>query len=92
MNIRNNTLALGLVLVLGASGIGVALAQDMPDSQPGQGSGMMGGGQGSMGPDMMEGMMVGGQSGMGPGMMDGMMAGGMMPCPMMGGDGMGMMQ
>jgi hypothetical protein len=48
---------------------------------------MMAGGQGGMGP----GMMRGGQSGMGTGMMKGMMGGGMMPCPMMGGAGMGAM-
>jgi len=54
--------------------------------------GMMGGGQGGMGPGMMGGMMGGGQGGMGPGMMKGMMGGGTMPCPMMGGAGMGMMQ
>ena len=54
--------------------------------------GMMGGGQGDMGPGMMGGMMSGGQGGMGPGMMKGMMGGGMMTCPMMGGAGMGMMR
>ncbi|WP_163560691.1 Spy/CpxP family protein refolding chaperone, partial [Halomonas sp. NO4] len=43
-------------------------------------------GQGGMGPGMM------GQGGMGPGMMKGMMGSGMMPCPMMGGSGMGMQQ
>ncbi|MFB9144942.1 Spy/CpxP family protein refolding chaperone [Halomonas alkalicola] len=96
MNIRKQTLALGLALAIGASGTGTALAQGMPDSRPGQGSGMMGGmmgggGQGGMGPGMMGGMMGGGgQGGMGPGMMGGMMGGGMMPCPMMG-EGMGMM-
>ncbi len=83
MNIRKQTLALGLALAIGASGTGTALAQGMTDTQPGQGGGMMGGGQGGMGP----GMMGGGQGGMGPGMM----GGGMMPCPMMG-EGMGMMQ
>ncbi|WP_346796800.1 Spy/CpxP family protein refolding chaperone [Halomonas sp. Bachu 37] len=100
MKIRKHTLALGLVLVLGANGTGVALAQGMPDSQPGQGmmnsqggmgSGMMSGmmnGQGGMGSGMMDEMM----GGMGPGMMKGMMGGEMMPCPMMGGSGMGMMQ
>ena len=94
MKIRKHTLALGLALALGASGTGVALAQGMPDSQPGQGSSMMSGsgGQGGMGPGMMGGMMGGGQGGMGPGMMKGMMGGGTMPCPMMGGAGMGMMQ
>ncbi|AXY43164.1 Spy/CpxP family protein refolding chaperone [Halomonas sp. JS92-SW72] len=96
MNIRKQTLALGLALAIGASGSGIALAHGMPDSRPGQGSGMMGGmmgggGQGGMGPGMMGGMMGGGgQGGMGPGMMGGMMGGGMMPCPMMG-EGMGMM-
>ena len=54
--------------------------------------GMMGGGQGDMGPGMMGGMMSGGQGGMGPSMMKGMMGGGMMPCPMMGGAGIGMMR
>ncbi len=106
MEIRKHTLALGLALALGASGTGVALAQGMQASEPGQGGGMMsgsgsqggmgpgmmGGGQGGMGPGMMGGMMGGGQGGMGPGMMGGMMGGGMMPCPMMGGAGMGMMQ
>jgi periplasmic protein CpxP/Spy len=80
MTIRKHALALGLALglalALGAGGTGVALAQGMPDAQPGQGSGMMGG------------MMGGGQGGMGPGMM---MDGGMMPCPLMA-EGMGMMQ
>ncbi|MGE6605111.1 Spy/CpxP family protein refolding chaperone, partial [Halomonas sp. NPDC076908] len=96
MVIRKQTLALGLALALGAGSAGTALAQGMPDSRPGQGSGMMGGmmgsgGQGGMGPGMMGGMMGGGgQGGMGPGMMGGMMGGGMMPCPMMG-EGMGMM-
>ncbi len=96
MKLRKQTLALGLALAIGASGSGIALAQGMPDSRPGQGSGMMGGmmgggGQGGMGPGMMGGMMGGGgQGGMGPGMMGGMMGGGMMPCPMMG-EGMGMM-
>ena len=79
MKLRKQTLALGLALAIGASGSGIALAQGMPDSQPGQGSAMMGG--------MMGG---GGMGGMGPGMMGGMMGGGMMPCPMMG-EGMGMM-
>ncbi|SFU96286.1 Spy/CpxP family protein refolding chaperone [Halomonas korlensis] len=94
MEIRKHTLALGLALALGASGSGVALAQSMPDSQPGQGSDMMrgSGGQGGMDPGMMGGMMGDGQGGMGPGMMRGMMGGEMMPCPMMGGAGMGMMQ
>ena len=108
MKIRKQTLALGLALAMGAGGSGIALAQGMPDTQPGQGGGMMGGGQGGMGPGMMgggqggmgPGMMGGGQGGMGPGMMGGgqggmgpgMMAGGMMPCPMMGGAGMGMRQ
>ncbi|WP_306169367.1 Spy/CpxP family protein refolding chaperone [Halomonas sp. MMSF_3323] len=110
MKIRKHTLALGLALILGASGSGVALAQSMPTNQPDQGSGMMsgsggqgdmgpgmmsgtmGGGQGGMGPGKMDGMMGGGQEGMGPGMMGGMMGGGMMPCSMMGGAGMGMMQ
>jgi len=95
MNIRKHALALGLALAIGASGSGIALAQGMPDAQPGQGGGMMGGGQGGMG----SGMMGGGQGGMGSGMMgggqggmgSGMMGGGMMPCPMMG-EGMGMMQ
>ena len=92
MNIRKHALALGLALAIGASGSGIALAQGMPDAQPGQGGGMMGGGQGGMG----SGMMGGGQGGMGSGMMGGgqgggMMGGGMMPCPMMG-EGMGMMQ
>lgn len=91
MEIRKHTLALGLALALGTSGTGVVLAQSMPDSQPDQGSGMsnamMDGGQGGMGPGMGTG-----QGGMGPGMMKGMMGGGMMPCPMMGGAGMGMMQ
>tara|TARA_R110001599_G_C12268060_1_gene661059 strand:- start:5451 stop:6044 length:594 start_codon:yes stop_codon:yes gene_type:complete len=92
MEIRKHTLVLGLVLALGASGSSVALAQDMPESQPGQGSDMMRGnsGQGGMGPGMMGGDM-------GPGMMSGGMGPGMMgssemPCPMMGGTGMGMMQ
>ncbi|SEK72966.1 Spy/CpxP family protein refolding chaperone [Halomonas daqiaonensis] len=102
MEIRKHTLAFGLVLALGANGTGVAFAQDMSDSQSSPGGGMMsgsssqggmmqdmmGGSQGGMGPDMMKGMMGGGQGGMGPGMM----SGGMMPCPMMGGAGMGMMQ
>lgn len=79
MKLRKQTLALGLALAIGVSGSGIALAQGMPDSRPGQGSGMMGG--------MMGG---GGMGGMGPGMMGGMMGGGMMPCPMMG-EGMGMM-
>ncbi|MBS9405333.1 Spy/CpxP family protein refolding chaperone [Halomonas sp. TRM85114] len=106
MEIRKHTLALGLALAVGVSGIGVALAQGMPDTQPGQGNGMMGGnsGQGGAGPDMTGGMMGGSQGGMGSGMMSGMMGGGqdtlgpgmmgggMMPCPMMGGNGMGMMQ
>ncbi len=106
MEIRKHTLALGLALAFGVSGTGVALAQGMPDNQPSQGGGMMsgssgqggmapgmmGGGQGGMGPGMMGGMMSGGQGGMGPGMMKGMMGGGMMPCPMMGGAGMGMME
>ncbi|MBE0487973.1 MAG: Spy/CpxP family protein refolding chaperone [Halomonas sp.] len=88
MNFRKHTLALGLALALGAGSAGAALAQGMPDSQPGQGSGMMGGmmgggGQGGMGPGMMGGMMSGGGQG-------GMMGGGMMPCPMMA-EGMGMM-
>ena len=88
MNIRKHALALRLALAIGASGSGIALAQGMPDAQPGQGGGMMGGGQGGMG----SGMMGGGQGGMGSGMMGGgMMGGGMMPCPMMG-EGMGMMQ
>ncbi|WP_290793865.1 Spy/CpxP family protein refolding chaperone [Halomonas sp.] len=107
MNIRKHALALGLALAIGASGSGIALAQGMPDTQPGQGGGMMGGGQGGLGSSMMgggqggmgSGMMGGGQGGMGPGMMGGgqggmgpgMMGGGMMPCPMMG-EGMGMMQ
>ncbi|MFO7649536.1 Spy/CpxP family protein refolding chaperone [Halomonas campaniensis] len=104
MNIRKHALALGLTLAIGASGAGTALAQGMPDTQPGQGGGMMGGmgpgmmggmmsggGQGGMGPGMMMGGMMGsGQGGMGPGMMGGMMGSGMMPCPMMG-EGMGMM-
>ena len=96
MKLRKQTLALGLALAIGASGSGIALAQGMPDSQPGQGTAMMGGmmgggGQGGMGPGMMGGMMGGGgQGGMGPGMMGGMMGGGMMPCPMMA-EGMGMM-
>ncbi|MEA2117554.1 Spy/CpxP family protein refolding chaperone [Halovibrio sp. HP20-50] len=92
MEIRKHTIALGLVLALGASGAGVALAQGMPESQPGQGSDMMRGnsGQDGMGPGMMG-------SDMGPGMMSGGMGPGMMgssemPCPMMGGTGMGMMQ
>ncbi|MDW7746526.1 Spy/CpxP family protein refolding chaperone [Halomonas sp.] len=76
MEIRKHILALGLVLALGASASGVTLAQGMPDNQPDQGSGMT------------KGMMSGGQGGMGPGMM----GGGMMPCPMMGGAGVGMMQ
>ena len=94
MKIRKHTLALGLALILGASGSGVALAQSMPTNQPDQGSGMMSGsgGQGDMGPGMMSGTMGGGQGGMGPGMMKGMMGGGMMTCPMMGGAGMGMMR
>ena len=95
MKIRKQTLALGLALAMGAGGSGIALAQGMPDTQPGQGGGMMGGGQGGMGSGMMgggqggmgSGMMGGGQGGMGPGMM----GGGMMPCPMMG-EGMGMRQ
>ncbi len=93
MKIRKHTLALGLALGLGASGTGVAFAQDLPDSQPGQGGGMMSGsaGQGGMGSEMMgPGMMGGGQGEMSPGMMKGMMGGGMMPCPMMGED-MGIM-
>ncbi|WP_168016788.1 Spy/CpxP family protein refolding chaperone [Halomonas salinarum] len=74
MDIRKHTLVFGLALALGASGTGVALAQGMSESQPGQGSDMMRGhnGQGGMGPSMM--------------------GGGEMPCPMMGGTGMGMMQ
>ena len=82
MKLRKQTLALGLALALGAGSAGAALAQGMPDSRPGQGSGMMGGmmgggGQGGMGPGMMGGMMGGGgQGGMGPGMMGGMMGGG----------------
>ncbi|GKW50867.1 Spy/CpxP family protein refolding chaperone [Bisbaumannia pacifica] len=87
MEIRQQTLALGLALVLGASGTGVVLAQSMPTNQFGQGSGMMGGNgsQGGMGPDMMRGMMGGGQGGMGPDMMRGMMGG-------QGGMGPGMMR
>lgn len=110
MEIRKHALALALALALGVSGTGVAFAQGMPDTQPGQGNGMMGGnsGQGGAGPDMTGGMMGGGQGGMAPGMMNGMMGGGqggigsgmmsvimgggMMPCPMMGAAGMGMMQ
>ncbi|MEL7968180.1 Spy/CpxP family protein refolding chaperone [Vreelandella neptunia] len=87
MKIRKHTLALGLALVIGANGTGVALAQDMSDSQPSQESGMMQGSQSGMGAGMMDEMM----GGMGPGMMKGMMGGGTMPCPMMGA-GMGMMQ
>ncbi|MBB3330268.1 hypothetical protein BDK63_001125 [Halomonas campaniensis] len=94
MDFRKQTLALGLTLAIGAGGSGIALAQGMPDSQPGQGAmgpgmtgGMMsGGGQGDMSPGMMMG---GGQGGMGPGMMDGGQSG-MGPGMMMGGMG-GMM-
>ncbi|MDI5889541.1 Spy/CpxP family protein refolding chaperone [Halomonas rhizosphaerae] len=64
MEIRKHTLALGLVLALGASASGVTLAQGMPYNPPDQGGGMT----------------------------NGMMGGGMMPCPMMGGAGVGMMQ
>jgi hypothetical protein len=102
MNIRKHTLALGLALALGANGAGVAFAQGMPDSQPGQENNMMSsssGGQGGMGPGMMGDMMGGGQGGMGPNMMDGMMCGGqggmgpsMMKGMMGGGAGMSMMQ
>jgi Spy/CpxP family protein refolding chaperone len=79
MNIRKHTLALGIALALGANGAGVAFAQGMPDNQPGQENNMMSGssgGQGGMGPGMMDGMMGGGQGGMGPSMMKGMMGGG----------------
>jgi Spy/CpxP family protein refolding chaperone len=95
MILRKHVLALGLSLAMGAGGASFAMAQGgmMGSDQEEQGPGMMmGGGQGGMGP----GMMGGGQGGMGPGMMGGgqggMMGGGMMPCPMMGGAGMGMMQ
>jgi Spy/CpxP family protein refolding chaperone len=92
VKIRKQTLAIGLALVLGANGTGVALAQGMPASQSDQESGMMGGSQSGMGSGMMSGMMNGGQGGMGPSMMKTMMGGEMMPCPMMSGSGMGMMQ
>lgn len=51
MEIRKHTLALGIALALGISGTSIAFAQGMLDSQPSQGSGMMGG------------MIGGGQSG-----------------------------
>lgn len=83
MTMRKQTFTLGLAFILGVSGTGIALAQDMMGEKSGQNG---------MGPSMMGGMMGGGQSGMGPGMMKGMMGGGMMPCPMMSGADMSMMQ
>ncbi len=103
--LRRAGAVLGLIAAVAASGVAIGHGTSGGDSsqggmmgahQQGQGSGMMMGGrqgdmmagdQGGMGP----GMMGGGQGGMGPGMMKGMMGGGMMPCPMMGGAGMGMM-
>ena len=61
MKLRKQTLALGLALALGAGSAGTALAQGMPDSRPGQGSGMMGG---MMGGGMMPCPMMGEGMGM----------------------------
>jgi Spy/CpxP family protein refolding chaperone len=82
-----------LVTAVAVSGAAIGHGTSGGDSSQG---GMMGAHQKGQGSGMMMGsrqgnMMGGGQSGMGAGMMKGMMAGGMMPCPMMGGAGMGAM-